>query len=261
MKKRLLELISYRDLLIMLVLRDVKIKYKQSIMGIMWAILMPIIIVLAGIVVKKAISVFSGREMELIDILTVSVKSLPWAFFVSALKFSTNSLLSNRGLVTKIYFPKEVCPLAAVLSSLIDFLVASSVLVIFLTVAGIGVSVYLLWVPLLFIVMVMLTTGLGMIFSCANLFFRDVKYIVEIILTFAIFFTPVFYEASDFKDWESYILLNPIAPILEGFNQVIIHQQSPDLFWITYSAVWATAGLYLAWMFFFKMEHKFAEHI
>lgn len=261
MKKRLLELINYRDLLFMLVLRDVKIKYKQSIMGFMWAILMPIIIVLAGIVVKKAISIYSGREMELIDILTVSVKSLPWAFFVSALRFSTGSLLSNRGLVTKIYFPKEVCPLAAVLSSLIDFLVASSALVIFLTIAGVGISLHLLWVPLLLIVMVTLTTGLGMIFSCANLFFRDVKYIVEIILTFAIFFTPVFYEASNFKGWETYILLNPIAPILESFNQVIVLKQNPDFFWLSYSAFWATAGLGLAWRIFYKMEHKFAEHI
>ena len=261
MKKRLLELISYRDLLFMLVLRDVKIKYKQSIMGFMWAILMPVIIVLAGIVVKKAISIYSGRELELIDILTVSVKSLPWAFFVSALRFSTSSLLSNRGLVTKIYFPKEVCPLAAVLSSLFDFLVASSALVIFLAIAGVGASFHLLWVPLLFIVMVALTTGLGMIFSCANLFFRDVKYIVEIILTFAIFFTPVFYEASNFQSWETLILLNPIAPILESFNQVIVLKQNPDFFWLSYSSLWATAGLILAWLLFYRIEHKFAEHI
>jgi len=256
-----MELLRYRELLYMLVVRDIKIKYKQSIMGFMWAILMPMVIVLAGIVVKKAIAVFSGREMELADVVTVSVKSLPWAFFVGALRFSTNSLLSNRSIVTKIYFPKEVCPLAAVLSSFFDFFIASLALTFFLVIVGVGVSPYLLWVPVLLILMFGLTAGMGMIFSCANLFFRDVKYIVEIILTFAIFFTPVFYEASNFKKWENIILLNPIAPILEGFNSAIVLHQSPELAWIGYSAVWSIAGLYIAWIIFFRMEHKFAEHI
>ena len=256
-----MELLRYRGLLYMLVVRDIKIRYKQSIMGFMWAILMPIVIVLAGIVVKKAIAVFSGREMELADIVTVSVKSLPWAFFVGALKFSTNSLLSNRSLVTKIYFPKEVCPLAAVLSSLFDFFIASLALTFFLVIVGVGISPYLIWVPVLLIIMVGLTAGMGMIFSCANLFFRDVKYIVEIILTFAIFFTPVFYEASDFKNWKKFILLNPIAPVLEGFNSAIVLKQNPELAWLGYSTVWSLAGLFIAWNIFYRLEHKFAERI
>jgi lipopolysaccharide transport system permease protein len=261
MKKRFKELLGYRELMVMLVLRDIKIRYKQSLMGVIWAVLMPIIIVLAGIVVRKAIAVFSGRDMLVADIVTVSVKSLPWAFFVGALKFSTNSLLNNRNLVTKIYFPREVCPVAAVLSSLFDFLVASVALTLFLIAAGVGFSFHLVWVPLLLMIMVGLTTGLGMIFSCANLFFRDVKYIVEIILTFAIFFTPVFYEASDFRKWKNLILLNPVAPILEGFSRAIVMKANPELPWLGYSALWAIGSLWIGWVIFYRLEHKFAEYI
>jgi len=148
-----------------------------------------------------------------------------------------------------------------VISSLFDFSIASLALTFFLIIIGIGVSPYLIWVPVLLILMFGLTAGMGMIFSCANLFFMDVKYIVEIILTFAIFFTPVFYEASDFKNWKKFILLNPIAPVLEGFNSAIVLKQNPELAWLGYSTVWSLAGLFIAWNIFYRLEHKFAERI
>jgi lipopolysaccharide transport system permease protein len=245
----------------MLVLRDIKIRYKQSIMGFMWAILMPMLIVAAGIFVKKAISIFSGKPFALVDIVSVSVKSLPWAFFIGAIRFSTNSLLGNRNLVTKIYFPREVCPFASVLSALFDFMVASVALTVFLIIANIGISIYLLWLPFVLMILILLTSGLGMILACFNLFFRDVKYIVEVFLTFAIFFTPVFYEASMFQRWEKVILLNPVAPILEAINSIVVLHKQPDLFWLSYSAMWSIIGFFIFWVIFHKMEHKFAEII
>ena len=132
MTEELKELLHYRELLYMLAYRDIKVRYKQSIMGLMWAILMPVLIVGAGVVIRYAYAFASGKPLESGDIASVAVKSLPWAFLVSSIRFSCTSLTNNQNLVTKVYFPKEVFPIAAVMASLFDFLVASGALVIFL---------------------------------------------------------------------------------------------------------------------------------
>lgn len=261
MKEMIKELIQYRHLLYMLTWRDIKIKYKQSIMGFLWAIFMPMIIVASGILVKKAFSMLSGKPMDLAQLTTVSVKAIPWAFFVASIRFATNSLLHNMNLVTKIYFPREVFPLAAVMANLFDFIVASVLLIIILAIAGIGASVYLLWLPILLILLIFLVVGFGMLLACANLFFRDVKYIVEVILTFGIFFTPVFYEAEMFGKWAPVLLLNPVGAILESINSVVVLQQQPSMFWLSYSALWAVGGLLISWLIFHKAEFAFAENI
>lgn len=255
------ELIQYRHLLFMLAWRDIKIKYKQSIMGFLWAIFMPLIIVAAGILVKKAFSMLSDEPMSLTQLTSVSVKAIPWAFFVSSIRFATNSLTSNMNLVTKIYFPREIFPFSAVLACFFDFMIASGVLIIILMIAGIGASIYLFWLPVLVILMVILAAGLGMLLACANLFFRDVKYIVEVVLTFGIFFTPVFYEAEMFEKWASVLLLNPIGAILECINAVVVLHRSPSIFWLSYSVVWAFGGLLISWSIFHRSEFSFAENI
>jgi ABC-type polysaccharide/polyol phosphate export permease len=189
------------------------------------------------------------------------VKAIPWAFFVGSIRFSTYSLTGNMNLVTKIYFPREVFPISATFANLFDFTVASSLLIVVLFFARIGISIYVLWVPLLLVVLILITIGLSMILACANLFFRDVKYIVEVILTFGIFFTPVFYEASMFGRWESILLLNPVGAILEAINAVVVLHQAPNLYWVVYSAIWAVVGSLLSWTIFHKAEFAFAENI
>lgn len=255
------EMIQYRGLLWMLTLRDIKIRYKQTIMGFMWAIFMPMLIVSAGLLVKKGFSIVSGKPLDLADLSSVSIKSLPYAFFIASIRFATNSLVSNANLVTKIYFPRAVFPLAAVLANLFDFLLASVVLMIILAFVGFQVDYHVVWVPFLIFLLILFTMALGMILSCANLFFRDVKYIVEVLVTFAIFFTPVFYDASLFGKWAPLLLLNPLGAILENINNVVILQQAPDMFWLSYTIFWAVGGLLLCWSIFHKLEFKFAENI
>ena len=100
-----------------------------------------------------------------------------------------------------------------------------------------------------------------MLLACANLFFRDVKYIVEVILTFGIFFTPVFYEAEMFGRWSVVLLLNPVGAILDSINAVVVLHHSPDMFWLGYSGVWALGGLLISWNIFHRAEFAFAENI
>ena len=261
MNNMIKELWNYRQLLYVFVWRNIKIKYKQTIMGFLWAVFMPVVIVLSGIMVKKAMSVLSGKPLELSQIVSVSVKALPWAFFVSALKFSVASLVTNMSLVSKIYFPRAIFPLSYVFGSLFDFFISVVAFSIVFTFAQIGISFYILWLPVLILLLFLLTAGLAMILSCGNLFYRDVKYIVDVLLTFGIFFTPVFYEASMFSRLETLLLLNPVGSILENVNRVVVLHQPPDLFWLSYAAAWAVFGFIGAWIIFHKAEPKFAECI
>jgi ABC-type polysaccharide/polyol phosphate export permease len=237
------------------------VKYKQSIMGFLWAIFMPIVIVAAGLVIRFATARLSGTSLRIDDFVLVAVKAVPWAFFVSTIRFASNSLITNTNLVTKIYMPREMFPIAAVLSQLVDFAIASAVLIVIMLVVGLPLRVEQLWVPVLIVQLILLATGLGVFLSAAGLFFRDVKYIVEVILTFAIFFTPVFYEAALFDQWATLIMLNPVAPVLEGIGAAAAGRPLPAAGWLLYSGAVAVGGCIAAMLFFKKLEPYFAESV
>src|SRR5215510_1999175 len=249
----------HRDLLYMLARRDITVKYKQSIMGFLWAILMPMLITSAGVVVKAAMAEMNGRSVEMSDVMPVAIKAAPWAFFVASLRFSTQSLSGNYVLVTKIAFPRAVFPLSSVASQLFDFAIASAVIFVLILFAPVSATIHLLWVPVLLALLVAQVVGLALLLSAANLFFRDVKYLVEVVLTFAIFFTPVFYSVALFGDRGRFLLLNPVAPLLEGLDAVIVQGQAPDPFWTAYAAGWALVLLLVTPAIFLRLEPKFAE--
>ncbi len=261
MLRALRELYTRRDLFYMLAWRDVQVKYKQSIMGMLWAVLMPLVIVSAGLVVRFAFSKLSGTPLSMTDLTTVAVKAVPWAFFVSSLRFGTNSLLSNVNLVTKIYLPRLIFPLAAVLSQMFDFVIASTVVTILLVVVGAGVSLQLFWLFPILLTLALLASAVAIVSSAASLFFRDVKYIVEVVLTFAIFFTPVFYDSAMFGSWGSLLLLNPVSPLLEGIAAAVIQHRDPSLPWLLYSVGVTLVLLTGALTMFKRVEPYFAESI
>ncbi|MBF0490297.1 MAG: ABC transporter permease [Candidatus Omnitrophica bacterium] len=255
------ELLKYHDLLYMLTLRDLRVRYKQAAMGFLWAIFMPIIAVCAGILIKKAMAVVAQQPIDTKGILSISVKVLPWTFFVSSIRFAVQSLVGNGTLVTKIYFPRAVLPLSSTLACLFDLAVAGCVLTVLLVIFNVGVSIYLLWLPLLILFLFSFTFGLGLLLSAANLFFRDVKYVVEIILMFGIFFTPVFYDASSFGQWKFIMLLNPIGSILEGIDDIIVNHLAPEPIWLGYAFVSSMVMLLFGLYIFYKNESAFAENI
>jgi lipopolysaccharide transport system permease protein len=255
------ELLKYRDLWYMLTFRDIRIRYKQAVMGFLWAIFMPIVAVAAGILIKKAMAVVSGHSVEMLGVVSISVKVLPWTFFISSIRFSVQSLVGNSDLITKIYFPRAVLPLASITACFFDLLISIGVLAVILMIVRLGVSAHLLWMPLILLFLILFTIGLGFLLSSANLFFRDVKYVVEIILMFGIFFTPVFYDASTFGNWKTLLMLNPMGSILESLNQVVVLKHMPDLFWLTYAGICSVATFYIGTMVFQKKEPSFAENI
>jgi len=259
--QHLTSLYRARELLYLLTWRDIRVRYKQSVMGLLWAVLMPLLIVGAGAMVRVAAAKWSGTSVTSQDMGSVMVRAVIWAFFISAIRFGTNSLLVNANLVTKIAFPKEVFPVAAVISSLFDFVVAALIVVIILPLIGVTPTWSGLWVIPLLLVMIVQAVGLTLILSATNLFYRDVKYLVEIFLTYAIFFTPVLYPASMMGSWKNIIMLNPIAPLLEAMSDAIIDGRTPDPFWTGYSIVASLLFLLVGYSVFKRLEADFAESI
>jgi ABC-type polysaccharide/polyol phosphate export permease len=261
MAETLRELLRHRDLLYMLAWREMKIRYKQSIMGFLWALLMPLVIISAGVIVRYAFASVSGTPMRSGDIASVAVKAAPYAFFVAAIRFGTNSLIANSNLLTKVYMPRLIFPLSAVFAQLLDFLIASAVVGVFLLVIGIGVSFQLLWLPLLLVALVALAAGFAIILSAAGVFFRDVKYLVEVLLTFAVFFVPVFYDSSMLGRWETLVLLNPLSPVLEAVSATVVGHRVPSIGWVLYSLIFSLLLLGISLVAFRKLEPYFAESV
>lgn len=274
------ELADHRDLLVQLTLRDIRIRYKQAVMGFGWAVLMPVLIVAAGVLVRYAMARVAGTELDGRGVAGVVVKAIPWAFFVGAVGFATTSLTANVGLVTKVYLPREVFPLSAVLAQAFDSAVgAAAVASLPFLLFGVTPSLQLLWLLPLVVLTFLLTAGAALVVSCANLFFRDVKYLVQVVLTFGIFFTPVFYEPAHFGSrGVGLMMLNPLAPLLEGCRLAVVERHSlleplviasgtgaPVLAWhpgyLLYAAVWAALGCLVAWFAFHKLEPVYAEYI
>ena len=258
--KALKRLYKYRELLYMLALRDFKIRYKQTALGFLWALFTPLAVVLAGVVIRFIAA--DRAHLGQFDLASIIVKSLPWTFFVGAVRSSLSSLVGNGNLVAKMYFPKEVFPMAAIVARLTDFGVATAISIVVLVVFMDVRFTALAWLAIpMFLVVVMLALGFALLLSCLNLLYRDVQYVVDVILTFAIFFTPVLYDVSMLGEYSTLALLNPMAPLLEGFRDVLVLGKLPDPFWITYSCTFALAVLLFGYWVFKSLETVFAERV
>jgi ABC-type polysaccharide/polyol phosphate export permease len=229
---------------------------------------MPALTIAAGLVIKGALSRGGGDTPSLAGI---ALKSWAWAFFAGSMNFATMSLLTNISLVTKIWFPREVLPLGAVLAQCVDSLVGLAILAILAPFLGAVAGWSILWLPLLLLLLMMLTTGLAFLFACANIFFRDVKYILQVLLTFGIFFTPVLLEPAQMGRYAEVLMLNPLSPILEGLRLAVTagHDLLQPLdvkgvaawrpWWLAYSAGWSFLLLWSGLRLFRGSAARFAE--
>jgi len=250
------ELVEYRHLLWMLTWRDIRIRYKQTVMGFAWVFFMPLLFVGAGLVISRIANFDTGRVPYPLFML---IGVLPWTFFVASLKFSTSSLVSNANLVTKVYFPREVFPLSAIGACLTDFLVGSvlvaGAVAYYWWQGAVAVSPWALLLPVILLFQVLLTIGLGLVLAMANLFFRDIKYIVDGLLTVGIFGTAVYYPLGGM------FLLNPMNPILNAYRDVLAYGRAPDWGAFGLTAAVSLGILVVGWVTFDRCEFLFAENI
>jgi ABC-type polysaccharide/polyol phosphate export permease len=211
------DLIRYHELLFQFVRRDISLRYRQAIMGFGWAVLLPLLTMGASLVLRAV--AFKGGSANAPPLAALAVKAWAWGFVAGALTFGSQSLLSNIALVTKIFFPREVLPVAAILTQCVDGTIGFSLLVIALPFLGAKLGLAAFWFPALLVLLILLVSGLALLLAAANVFFRDVKYIVQVFLTFGIFFTPVVYDPSSFHGLaRAAVMANPFAGILVGLD-------------------------------------------
>ena len=250
----------FRYLLLLLVWRDIKARYKQAIFGFAWAIFTPTFQALVfwlvfGMVFKVASPkvpylalVFSGFTF--------------WNFFSQSVSSATLAVTANSHLVTKIAFPKEILVTASTLSRIPDLLASFSVLLVVLFVYGIVPGLNLLWIIPILIVEIVLAISLGLFFASINVYFRDITALVPIILMAWLFLTPVIYPLESIPtQYQFYAKLNPMTGILEGLRNALLFKTSPDSFSLGLSASIAFILFIISYLLFKKLERGFADVI
>lgn len=215
------ELWEYRDLLYFLVWRDVKVRYKQTMLGAAWAVIQPFLTMVV-------FSVFFGRLAGVpSDGIPYPVFSytalLPWQLFANTLASAGDSLVANQGLITKVYFPRLLIPVSTVLSGLVDFAVAFLVLIGLMVYYGIMPKLAVFTLPLFIILALGTSVGFGLWLSALNVKYRDVRHTIPFLSQFWLFVTPIAYSSSLVPDpWRAWLGLNPMAGVVEGFRWALL---------------------------------------
>jgi ABC-type polysaccharide/polyol phosphate export permease len=221
------ELWESRDLVVQFMLRDIMIRYAQAVMGFAWALVMPLLIVGAGLIFRVVLSTLSNSPIEGVSVASLAAKAVPWAFFSGGLTQATQSLLAHANLIGKVYFPRESIPVASVFSQAPDLVVSLLVVLIVLPIVGVSIHATTLWGVFLLLLLVVFTIGWALILSCSNLFFRDVKYILQVALNFGVFATPVFFEPQMLGPKGAAIMLAlPLSPFIQGMDVAIVRGHS-----------------------------------
>ena len=251
------ELWDYRELLYFLTLRDVKVRYKQTALGAAWAVIQPLFMMLV-------FSLFFGRLAKIpsdgipYPIFTFCAL-LPWQLFAHALTESSNSLVANERLITKVYFPRLVVPMSAVLGGLVDFAVAFAILLMMMFYYGIVPTWAVLALPAFILLAVMTALGVGLWLSALNVKYRDVRYTINFLIQFWLFATPVAYPSSLVPErWRALYGLNPMAGVVDGFRWALLGKQPPGAMLavsVGVVIVILVGGLY----YFRRMEQEFAD--
>lgn len=251
---------QYRELLISLTLREVKARYKQSIIGIGWAVLQPFLLMVVFTIVFTKFARISTNGIPY-PIFAYSAL-LPWTFFAASLSFAIPSIVANINLVTKTYFPREIFPIAAVGACAIDFLVASIIFVIMLIVYQVSITLKVLLIPLVLLIQILLTLGLSFVGAAVNVYYRDVRHIIPIGLQIWMFLSPVIYSTDMVpQNLKIYFYLNPLSGIIEAYRNILLLDRFPEATSFGISFLISIVIFTVSYRFFKQQEMKFADVI
>lgn len=262
-------LYNHRDLLIAWTTRTVKARYQQSVLGGLWAILQPVATaVIFTVIFTVFIPIDTGNVPYIVFVYSAMV---PWTFFSTSLVDMVDSLTINMNLVSKIYFPREILPIAALLARMLDFMIAGSVLILLMIYYQVPLfKANWIFLPAIVVVQLMLALGLGFFGSALNVFYRDVKHLVALGLQLWLYATPIIYPTTNVPErFLPFYFLNPMAGIIESYRDVLVRPEMTTLGTYTIdgmqipyllpSAIIASVVLFAGYWFFKKAEFQFAD--
>ncbi len=253
------ELWAYRELLWVLTLRDLKVRYQQTVLGVAWAIIQPVVTMLIfSLVFGRFAKIPSdGHPYPLF----VYAGLLPWLFFANAVSSAGMSLVASAQLVNKVYLPRVIIPTSSIGSGLVDFAISSSVLLAMLWYFGVGISASLMLFPLLIFMLITLSLGIGIWLAALTVSYRDFRYVIPFILQVWMFATPIVYPLSIVPEsWRWLWRLNPMTGIIDGFRACFLGGE------VAIGALFASCALslfvlILSLAYFRRVEHRFADVI
>lgn len=255
---QLRELWAYRELLYFLIWRDIKIRYKQTILGASWAIIQPVFTMIV-------FSVFFGTLAK-IDTnglpppIFYYTALVPWTFFANGLTQASNSLVGSANLIKKVYFPRLAVPVATVIAGIVDFALAFVVLLGMIVWYGIVPTVNILFLPLLLVLALVTALGAGLWLSALNVQFRDIRYVIPFLTQFWLFATPIAYPGTLVPAaWRTVYALNPMVGVIEGFRWALLETNTAPGPMVAVSAVAALLLLSSGALYFRRMEKNFAD--
>jgi len=255
---RLGELWAYRELLYFLVWRDIKVRYKQTLLGAAWAIIQPVLTMVV-------FTLFFGNLAKVPSDgipypLFAFAGLVPWTLFAYSLTESSSSLVTNQNLITKVYFPRLIIPLASVLSGLVDFAISFAVLIVLMLYYGVMPHLAALTVPLFVIFAVLAALSIGIWLSALNVEFRDVRYTIPFLTQVWMFITPLAYASSLVPSkWRLIYGLNPMAGVVEGFRWALLGKTSAPSVLLAASIPAVILLLVGGSYYFRRMERTFAD--
>jgi lipopolysaccharide transport system permease protein len=254
------DLWTYRELVLFMIWRDIKVRYKQTLLGAAWAVIQP---VLTMLVFNFIFGTVAKVNTEGIPYPIFSYTALlPWGLFTAALNTASRSLTSNTNMITKIYFPRLVLPMASVLGGLVDFAIAFVILVVMMIYYKVTPTAAIVWLPLFLLLTIITALGVALWLSAINVQYRDVNYVLPFLTQFWLFLTPVAYSAKVISaKWQVVYSLNPMAGVVNGFRWALLGTNSgPNLnmaISVAISLVILVSGLF----YFRSMERSFADSI
>ena len=261
--KEIKNIIKWRELLWQMVGREVKARYKQSILGYFWVILNPLAQMLVMSFAFSVILRIPTNSAEHIPYsIFLFVALLPWSLFATSLSSACNSLVNNSSLITKVYFPRTILVLASIISKLVDFVFALSILVIYMLIYHMPITINVLWVIPIFFIQQIFTIGLSLFLSAANLLYRDIQYLINLLLILWMYATPVIYPADLVPEKYRIIFqLNPMAVIINAYRQTILGGGPPNYLSLLIALFLSLLVLILGFSYFKTREKIFADNI
>ncbi|MCC7009102.1 MAG: ABC transporter permease [Acidobacteria bacterium] len=258
-KEMLREQFEYRELLYRFTTRDIMLRYKQTVMGFAWAIFMPIInTIVFSVIFTRVAPIQTPVPYPLFAYCGLSA----WNLFASSVRFSASSLSGNPGLVSKVYFPREIFPFSAILVSLVDFGVATILMAAMMVYYGVMPTAAILLLPVVVLVHLTFTAAVGLIVAVANLYYRDVKYLLELVLTVWMFVSAVLYPTQLMGGTIAAVVrFNPMTPIIDGYRTTLLGVPMADPLAFAVTAVLSALLLLWSWVMFHRSEFTFAENI
>ena len=254
------QLWKYRELMYSLTVREIKVRYRQTVIGIIWAVIQPVMMMLVFTLVFSEFAKISTGDIPY-PIFSYSAL-VPWSFFATSLVFASQSVVTNSPLVKKIYFPREIFPISGVLAASVNFAISFLILIAMMIFYKVPFTIYIAFFFVILLIQIIFTLGVSFFLSALNVYYRDVTHALPLGIQLLMFLSPVAYPITIVPEqFRTVYMLNPMAGIIESYRNVLIEGKLPDFYYLGIAAAVAVILFFLCHLYFKRIEMTFADVI